>query len=80
MVSLKGMVSSLIIAVIGLVIIMTVYGETIDDVADAGNTINDTGYTLSGLFASDALIPLVFLGGGLIAVIGLAFAVVKGRD
>ncbi len=79
MVNLKGLVGGLIVAVIGLVIILSVYGETIEDVQEAGDVVNATGAPLTGLFASDSVVPLIFLGGGLIAVVGLAFAVTKGQ-
>ena len=80
MVSLKGMVATLVIAIVGLVVIMSVAGETVDDVQTAGNLINATGAPLSGLFAGDSVVPLLFLAGVLLAVVGLALGIAKGRD
>jgi len=80
MVSLKGMVSTLVIAIVGLVVIMSVAGETVDDVQTAGNLINATSAPLSGLFAGDSVVPLLFLAGVLLAVVGLALGIAKGRD
>ena len=80
MVSLKGMVATLVIAIVGLVVIMSVAGETIDDIQTAGNTINATSAPLSGLFAGDSVVPLLFLAGVLLAVVGLALGIAKGRD
>jgi len=74
-VNVKALVSSLLFAIIGLVIILNVYGETTDDIQISGNLVNATGAPLAGLFASDSVIPLIFLGAGLIAVVGLAFSV-----
>ena len=62
------------LAIVGLIIVMTLVGETIDDVQAAGNTVNATGAPLSGLFAGDGVAVLLFVAGALIAVIGLAFA------
>ena len=76
---MDGMVKSMLVGVIGLVIVITILGATIGTVATAGNTVNSTGYPLASLFASNSILPLVFLGGGLIAVIGLAFGYIKSR-
>ena len=76
---LSGMVKGMMIGIIGLVIIVTVVGATIGTVATAGNTVNSTGYPLASLFASDSILPLLFLGGALVAVIGLAFGYVKAK-
>ena len=80
MVSLKGMVATLVIAIVGLVVIMSVAGETVDDIQTAGNLINATGAPLAGLFAGDSVVPLLFLAGVLLAVVGLALGIAKGRD
>jgi len=80
MVSLKGMVATLVIAIVGLVVIMSVAGETVDDIQASGNLINATGAPLSGLFAGDSVVPLLFLAGVLLAVVGLALGIAKGRD
>ena len=80
MVSLKGMVATLVIAIVGLVVIMSVAGETVDDIQTAGNLINNTGAPLAGLFAGDSVVPLLFLAGVLLAVVGLALGIAKGRD
>lgn len=77
MVNIKGLVTGVIVAIIGLIVVMTITGETITDVQTAGDTINATGAPLSGLFASDSVVPLIFLAGVLLAVIGMAFGIAK---
>lgn len=70
---MDGMVRKMIIGIVGLVIVITVVGATIGTVASAGNTVNATGYPLASLFASNSILPLLFLGAALVAVVGLAF-------
>ena len=74
-----NMVKGMLVGIIGLVIVVTVLGATIGTVATQGDTVNATGYPLASLFASDSILPLVFLGAGLVAVIGLAFSYVKHK-
>jgi hypothetical protein len=76
---MDGMVKGMLVGVIGLVIVVTILGATIGTVATAGNTVNATGYPLASLFASNSILPLIFLGAGLIAVISLAFSYVKAK-
>lgn len=78
--SISNMVKGVIVGVIGLVIVVTILGATITSVATAGNTVNETGYPLASLFASDSILPLLFLGAGLVAVVGLAFSYVKTKQ
>lgn len=40
----EAMVKKMLVGVIGLVIVITILGATIGTVADAGNTVNATGY------------------------------------
>ena len=75
----EAMVKNMLVGIIGLVIVITILGATIGNVATAGNTVNATGYPLASLFASDSILPLVFLGAGLLAVFGLAFSYVKSK-
>lgn len=75
----EAMVKKMLVGIIGLVIVITILGATIGNVATAGNTVNATGYPLASLFASDSILPLVFLGAGLLAVFGLAFSYVKSK-
>lgn len=73
MASVKSLAFGVLIAVISLIVIMEIAGETIDDIQDAGDTVNATGAPLAGLFASDSIVPLIFLAGILIAVLKVAF-------
>jgi len=75
----EAIVKQMLVGIIGLVIVITILGATIGNVATAGNTVNATGYPLASLFASDSILPLVFLGAGLLAVFGLAFSYVKSK-
>ena len=75
----EAMVKKMLVGIIGLVIVITILGATIGNVATAGNAVNATGYPLASLFASDSILPLVFLGAGLLAVFGLAFSYVKSK-
>ena len=77
--ALSGMVKGMIVGVIGLVIVITILGATVSSVATAGNTVNATGYPLASLFASDSILLLLFLGGGLVAVVSLAFGYIKTK-
>lgn len=77
--SLEGMVKGMMIGVIGLVIVVTILGATVGTVATAGNTVNATGYPLASLFASNSILILLFLGGGLVAVVALAFGYMKTK-
>ena len=79
MAEISGMVKGMLVGVIGLVIVITILGATIGTVADAGDVVNATGYPLASLFASNSILPLLFLGAGLIAVIALAFSYVKSK-
>ena len=76
---MEAMVRKMLYGIIGLVIVITVLVATIGTVATSGNTVNETGYPLASLFASDSILPLVFLGAGLVAVVGLAFSYVKSK-
>ena len=73
------MVKGMMIGVIGLVIVVTILGATVGTVATAGNTVNATGYPLANLFASNSILILLFLGGGLVAVVALAFGYMKTK-
>jgi len=75
----EAMVKKMLVGIIGLVIVITILGATIGNIATAGDTVNATGYPLASLFASDSILPLVFLGAGLLAVFGLAFSYVKSK-
>ena len=76
---MDGMVNKMIMGIIGLVMVVTILGATVTSVATAGNTVNKTGYPLASLFASDSILPLAFIGAGLIAVVALAFSYVRKR-
>jgi hypothetical protein len=73
------MVKGMLMGIIGLVIVVSVLGATVTTVAISGDVVNATGYPLASLFASDSILPLLFLGAGIVAVVGLAFSYVKAR-
>ena len=76
---MEAMIQKFIMAIIGIVIIVTILGSTIGTVATAGNTVNATGYTGASLFASNGILPLIIIMGVLVGVVGLAFALWKNR-
>ena len=76
---ISNMVKGVIVGIVGLVILVTLLGATITTVATAGNTVNETGYPLASLFASNSILPLMFLGAGLVAVVALAFGYIKHK-
>ena len=77
MVNVKGIVTSLLFVIIGIIIATTVMGETVGDVQTAGNTVNATGAPLSGLYAGDGVLPLVLLGAVFLGMMALAFRAAK---
>jgi hypothetical protein len=76
---MEAMIQKFIMAIIGIVIVVTILGSTIGTVATAGNTVNATGYTGASLFASNGILPLIIIMGVLVGVVSLAFALWKKR-
>ena len=76
---MEAMIQKFIMAIIGIVIVVTILGSTIGTVATAGNVVNATGYTGASLFASNGILPLIIIMGVLVGVVGLAFALWKKR-
>lgn len=76
---ITNMVKGVIVGVVGLVLLISIVGATIGTVATAGNTINATGYPLASLFASNSILPILFLGAALVATVALAFSYVKAN-
>ena len=76
---MEAMIQKFIMAIIGIVIVVTILGSTITTVATAGNTVNATGYTGASLFASNGILPLIVIMGVLVGVVSLAFALWKKR-
>jgi len=76
---MEAMIQKFIMAIIGIVIVVTILGATITTVATAGNTVNATGYTGASLFASNGILPLIIIMGVLVGVVSLAFALWKNR-
>jgi len=76
---MEAIIQKFIMAIIGIVIIVTILGSTIGTVATAGNTVNATGYTGASLFASNGILPLIIIMGVLVGVVSLAFALWKKR-
>ena len=76
---MEAMIQKFIMAIIGIVIVVTILGATITTVATAGNTVNATGYTGASLFASNGILPLIVIMGVLVGVVSLAFALWKNR-
>jgi len=76
---MEAMIQKFIMAIIGIVIMVTILGATITTVATAGNTVNATGYTGASLFASNGILPLIIIMGVLVGVVSLAFALWKNR-
>ena len=76
---MEAMIQKFIMAIIGIVIVVTILGATITTVATAGNTVNATGYTGASLFASNGILPLIIIMGVLVGVVSLAFALWKKR-
>ena len=76
---MEAMIQKFIMAIIGIVIVVTILGSVIGTVATAGNTVNATGYTGASLFASNGILPLIIIRGVLVGVVSLAFALWKNR-
>ena len=76
---MEAMIQKFIMAIIGIVIVVTILGATITTVATAGNTVNSTGYTGASLFASNGILPLIIIMGVLVGVVALAFSMWKNR-
>lgn len=66
----------LVTAIILLVIALKVFAVGLPEIADAGNDVSDTGYSLTSLFASDSVLLLAIVGGVLVAVV---LAVIPGK-
>jgi len=79
MVDVSKMTTGFIMAIIGIVILVTLLGTTISTVATAGNVVNGTGYSGASLFASDGILPLLMIFGVLIAVVSMAFIKFKHK-
>ena len=74
---MEAMIQKFVMAIIGIVIIVTILGSTIGTVATSGNVVNATGYTGASLFASNGILPLIIIMGVLVGVVSLAFALWK---
>lgn len=70
-----NIVQGVILVIIGVVIVTTILGQTVDDVQTAGNTVNATNAPLATLYQSTGVLPLVLLG---LAFIGLLGLMIKG--
>ena len=72
-INIKGLVQGVLLVIIGIVLVSNFLAEGTPLVQAAGDDVNATEAPLSTLFASDSILPMVFLGAGFLAVIGLAF-------
>ena len=68
----KGM-TGFLVAIIGVVLIFQTLATSIPLIQTAGNTVNDTGAQFASFFAAGGIIELAYMGGVLLAVIGLVF-------
>jgi len=66
----------MVTAIILLVIALKVFAVGLPEIADAGNEVSDTGYSLTSLFASDSVLLLAIVGGVLVAIV---LAVIPGK-
>ena len=71
------MIEKWIFALVLLLVLFEVAAVVIPEVATAGDTMNATGLPLSGLFASDSVVPLIIMAGLLIIVVAAVFALSK---
>ena len=77
---MEQLVRNCVMAIIGVILMVTILGSTIGLVGDAGNVVNQTGYTGSSLFASNGILPLIVLMGALVGIVGLAFTLNKHKS
>ncbi len=68
----KGL-TGFLIAIIGVVLIFQTLATSVPLMQTAGNTVNATGAQFASFFAAGGIIELAYMGGVLLAVIGLVF-------
>lgn len=76
-ISIEGAVAGLILVVVGLIVILNIFGSTAGDVTAALDNASGSGLPLGSLFSSDGVVALVYVAGILLGVIGLALSVPK---
>lgn len=64
-----GMVTGLIMLIIGIVVIFNIVGNSSTTLTDASNNISGSGLPLASMFASNGVVLLVFMAGILLAII-----------
>lgn len=80
MVNIKAVAGGLVIAIISIIIIMQIVGNTANDVVAGAGNVSSSGLPLASLFSSNGVVMLAYVAGILIAIVGLAFAVGKMRN
>jgi len=70
---------AMIQGIILIVLALKVFAVGLPEMATAGNEVSDTGYALTGLFASDSVLILAIVGAVLLAVILQVLPKSKGR-
>lgn len=70
--NIKGMVTAVILTIIGIIIVFQIVGSTSTDLTLASGNISSSGLPLANLFAANGVVLLVFMAGILLAIIGVA--------
>jgi len=75
---IKGKMETVLLALITLIIIFNLIGNTADDVSDSMTDVCDSGFKLANLFNPNGIMGIVYMAGLLIAAISLALSIGKG--
>ena len=74
-----NIIIGVILTIIGFIVVMTLVGSTASDLISASDNISGSGLPLASLFASSGVLLLIFMVSVFLALILLAFAIMRGR-
>lgn len=75
--TIKNIVVGLVLLIVAFIVTFQIVGSTAGDLSDAATNISTSGLPLASLFASNGIVMLVFMAGLLIALVVMAFSMVK---
>ena len=75
--TIVNIVIGVVLIVIGFIVVMTLVGSTAGDLISASDNISASGLPLANLFASSGVLLLIFMVSVFIALVLLAFSLMK---
>lgn len=73
MVDVAKLTTGVVLVIVAIIVIFQLVGNTATDITNAANNISSSGLPLAGLFASDGVVPLIYMVGILLAIVGVTF-------